>query len=87
MSTALPKIVPAILRAPTLMLWQGTRGSSKRKAHIPICGKAHMAYTLDPSALGLVSSGFLSPASRANAGGALGHGNCAGAICVCARGR
>ena len=37
-----------------------------------------MPYALDPSALGLVGGGFLSPASRLNAGG-----NCASVICVC----
>ena len=51
------------------------------------CSQARMPYALDPSALGLVSSGFLSPASRLNAGGALGHGNCASAICVYVRRR
>jgi hypothetical protein len=49
--------------------------------------KAHglpMPYALDPSALGLVSSGFLSPTSRLNANGTLSHGNLAGMIYVCA---
>ena len=46
-----------------------------------------MPYALDPSALGLVSSGILCPASGLNAGGALGHGNCASAAYVCARGQ
>ena len=32
------------------------------------CSQARMPYALDSSALGLVSSGFLSPASRLNAG-------------------
>jgi hypothetical protein len=45
-----------------------------------------LPYALDPSALGLVSSGFLSPTSRLNAGGALDHGNYASAVCVCVQG-
>jgi hypothetical protein len=49
------------------------------------CSQARMPYVLDPSALGLVSGGFLSSASRLNASGALGHGNCASVICVCTK--
>ena len=45
-----------------------------------------MPYALHPSALGLVSSGFLSPTSRLNADDTLTYRNLAGATCVCAQG-
>jgi hypothetical protein len=44
-----------------------------------------LPYALDPSAMCLVSGGFLSPASRLNTGGTLSYGNCVGATCVCAQ--
>jgi hypothetical protein len=47
------------------------------------CSQAHMPYVLDPSALGLISSSFLSPTSRLNASGTLSDRNYASAICVC----